>query len=109
MNSMHASPCPLLRWFYDDNDEYHIPSLLPKFLNFSEIKFVPTSETTVQDSLYSEKILLHLFIRLSLLNHFTYFYIRDSFVAIYNTKIMLINNSKDISSVRFQWPPWYFV
>ena len=59
---MHALASSILWWSYDDDN---MPSLLQKFLNFSEIKFVPASENILLGSLYSEKIILYVFTRSS--------------------------------------------
>ena len=56
MNLMCASSCPLSLLFYDGDIACQILSLLH---NFSDIKFVPPSETILLDSLYSEKIIMH--------------------------------------------------
>ena len=45
-----------------------MPSYLQKLSTFSASKFVPMSETVLLGSLYSERIILYLFIRLSELN-----------------------------------------
>ena len=50
-----------------------MPSPLQKFLNFSETKFVSVYETILLCNPYSEKIILYVFIRLSVLQPSTCF------------------------------------
>ena len=66
VNLMLVSACPSLWCLYDDT-ACHILSFLHKFLSFSEIKFVPTYKTILLGSLHPEKIILHVFISLSVL------------------------------------------
>ena len=73
MNVLHASTCPLLWGLYDDNTACHNLSFLQRFLNLSEIKFVHTSETVLQGSPYSGRIILCVFIMLTVLNPSTSF------------------------------------
>ena len=42
---------------------------LQKFLNFSEVKFLSTSETSLLGSPYTERVILHVLIRLSAQKH----------------------------------------
>ena len=57
-NFIHASTCLWLWWLYNDDTMYHKLNHLQKFLNFWK-KLVPTSETILLGSLYSEKIILY--------------------------------------------------
>ena len=96
---------------------------------YSEMKFVPISETILlgspyflfwnevcahvwnyftQQPIFWEKI-LHVFFRLSILNPSTCFTIGELAVLIYNIKMMLVINCKHLSSYRFPWFPWYFM
>ena len=50
-----------------------LSQLLAEVLNFFDEAFVPTSETILLGTLYSEEIILHVLIRLSVLNPSTYF------------------------------------
>ena len=58
-------------------------------------------------SLHMKKIILHVFIGLSLLNPHL-FYDREFSVVIYNTKMFFIN-SEDVSFIRFPQPPWHLI
>ena len=94
---------------YDDDTACSMPSLLQMFLNLSVIKVSPASETIMQDSLYSEKIVLHFFYYIICPEPFHNFHNLVFAVEIYNTKIMLNITCKDVSSNRFPWPSWYFL
>ena len=49
----------LLVYISDDDNACQMPSLLQKFLNFSQIKFVAAFETILLDSPYSDNIISH--------------------------------------------------
>ena len=71
---------------------------------FSETKFVPAFETILLGSLYSEKTILHVLLGYCT-EPFHQLHDWEFAVVIYNTKIMLVINGKDVSSSRFPWPP----
>ena len=64
-NFIHASTCPLLWWWYDDENTCSIFRPLQKVLNLSEMKLPPESDIIFFGSPYSAKIILHVSIRLS--------------------------------------------
>ena len=83
-------------------------SHLLKLLNFSDTKLVSASYTILPGKQYSKKIILYTCIHictepLHLLYHWELLFI------IYNAKIVLVINGKNISSNRFCQPPWYFM
>ena len=67
-NKMDGCACLLLCCLYYDDMACYLLSILQKFLNFYEIKVIPTTETTLLGSFYSENIIMHIFVRLSALN-----------------------------------------
>ena len=71
----YASTSPLLWWLYDDCTVWCMPSPLQKFLNFSDMKFVPASETILLGIFW--KIILHVCIGLAVLNPTTCFMNRN--------------------------------
>ena len=68
------------------------------------MKFVHMSETISLSSLYSEKIILHGF-NIVCTEPFHLLYDMEVSVVIYNTKVMLTINWKDISFSRIPGPP----
>ena len=74
---------------------------LQKFLNFCKTKFMLASDTILLGSPYSKKIILHVLIRLSVLNPSTSFFDWEFTVVMFNTKIMLVINGEDVTSYSF--------
>ena len=64
-NFIHASTCPLLWWWYDDENVYSMFRLLQNILNLSEMKLLAESDVIFYGSPYSAKIILHVSSRLS--------------------------------------------
>ena len=73
MNLMQASTCPLLWQWYDEDTACSIFKLLQKFLNFSEIKLLPTSDISLLGMPYSEITTLNVDIKLSAVSPSTFF------------------------------------
>ena len=68
MNFMHTSAYLLLWSLYDNDSAWLMSRYLQHSLNIHEIKFVYVSDITLLGSLYSAKIIIHVFIRLSATN-----------------------------------------
>ena len=81
-------------------------SHLQKILNFYDTKFVSASHTILLGSLYSKEIILHVCFTLSQLNLTLSLGIA---MVIYNPKIVLAINGKDLSSEGFLCPSLYFM
>ena len=89
-NVMHVSVPPLLWWLYDDDTTWWISRYLQKFLNFSQIKFVPASDIGLLGSMLFCKDNLISFYKLSVMNPSTCICHWHLAVVMYNTKIMLV-------------------
>ena len=63
-NSMHTSACPLLWWLCGDETAWEMSRHLHKSLKFSTTNFVPASAIFLLESVYSAKIILHVFVDL---------------------------------------------
>ena len=63
MNLMHASMCPFLLWWYDDNIAFSMLRFLQNHLNLSETKLPPAPGIIFFAKPYYEK--LHARIKLS--------------------------------------------
>ena len=79
------------------------------FSNFSEIKFVSTSESILLGILYSENIILHVFMRLSTLKPSSSFTTGYFAVVICNTKTIPIINGKMSAPTDFPQSPYNFM
>ena len=76
MQLIQSSACLLLWWLYDDA-ACQMSTFLQKFIKFSKLQCVPAPEFILLGSPYFEKIILHIFIRLSALKSTTYFITGD--------------------------------
>ena len=89
MNVMHASTCSLLWWWYDDDVACSMFRILHNCLNISETKLLPVSDIIFFGKPYSEKIILHAYIKLSTERSLP-FYDWKFAVVIYNVKVIFV-------------------